>query len=185
MSVKKGLGDVQFLVRLKDSIHSFLKNKKSIRNFIKEKTIKTATSGTVKLFLRQGFIQSLPKGTTAGMFSHVVFVLIENSKVVKSILRKEISLGDGLEDITQRSLSLMGGLISIGNGTLLGGALGAMLGLTIPYLGNWSILLGSFIGSAIGYAIGSKLGHLLFYPLKRIWSCVFLKKLSLFRKKEK
>lgn len=143
-----------------------------IEKFIKEKSFKTATSGTVKLFLRQGLIQSLPKGTTVGMLSHIIFVFVENTKVVKNIYHRKIPLRDGMEDIGQRSLSLLGGLLSIGNGTLVGGALGGIVGMKIPILGNWSILLGGFVGSAFGYALGSKLGHLLFFPLKKIYSSV-------------
>lgn len=135
-----------------------------IKKFIKEKSIKTATSGTVKLFLRHGFIQNIPKGTTVGMFSHIFFVLFENIKEATKIFRKEITFKHGLENIGQHSLSLLGGLLSIG----LGGTLGSIIGLMLPILGNWSIALGGILGSAIGYAIGSKLGHLFFFPIKKI-----------------
>lgn len=149
---------------------NIIEDKKCIQfiTFLKEKSIKSITTGSLHIALKSGLLHTIPKGTTAGMLGHIAWCFYEIGKLWYKIIKKEISPKNGLDLILECSISLLIGLLTISSGTFQGLVIGTMIGIQFPYLGRWSIGLGSLIGGAVGYMFGAKIGSFLYHHLKKM-----------------
>lgn len=114
--------------------------------------IKAAAAGAVKVGVEKGIITVIPKGTPAGTIANIVYVAVEDVKVIGKMVTGEYSLKEGMDKLEQTTVSVAGGLVAMGEGATAGAALGAVLGPV-------GAAVGGFIGGTIGYMAGSKAGE--------------------------
>lgn len=115
--------------------------------------VKAATAGAIKVGVEKQIIKVIPKGTPASTIANIVFVAIENAKVLDKMMTGELSLKEGIEKIEQTTVATTAGLLAIGKGvTIIGAAAGAIFGLV-------GASIGGFVVGTVCYMAGSKLGE--------------------------
>ena len=114
--------------------------------------VKAALSGALKAGAEKGIIKCIPKGTPAGLIANVVFVGVENAKILYKYGKGEISGDQAFAKIEETTTSAVGGLMAMGYGVAKGAAIGASIG------GPVGAAIGGFIGGTVAYMAGSAAG---------------------------
>ena len=114
--------------------------------------IKAAAAGALKVGVEKGIITVIPKGTPAGTIANIVYVAVEDVKVIGKIIAGEYTLKEGIDKLEQTTVAVAGGLVVMGEAALTGATIGA-------YAGPIGAAIGGFIGGTIGYMAGSKFGE--------------------------
>lgn len=125
--------------------------------------IKTVTAGTLQVAIRQGIIKGIPVATPAGVIANIACVGIENVKILGKIASGEISTTKGLDQMGRVTTSMVGGLVTMGEGASIGAAIGSIGG---PIGG----VIGGLVGGTIGYFAGSKVGDMVYSGAKKVAS---------------
>lgn len=114
--------------------------------------IKAAAAGALKVGVEKGIIKAIPKGTPASTITNIVYVGIENTKILSKVASGELSFAEGIEKMEQTSVSTIAGMVMSAKGTAIGAAIGAVFGPV-------GIAVGGFVGGTVGYMAGSKTGE--------------------------
>lgn len=114
--------------------------------------LKAATAGALKVGVEKEVITVIPKGTPAKTIANIVFVGIENLKILGKTATGEFTLKEGIEKIEQTTVATVAGLMTTEKGTKIGAAIGSVFGPA-------GTAIGSFLGGTIGYMAGSKFGE--------------------------
>ena len=109
--------------------------------------VQVAVSGAVMVAVKQGLIKGL-RSTPPGTIANIVYVGMENAKVMYKFAKGELSAEEALDTAGNTTCSAVGSLA----GAAKGAALGAMLsGPFAP--------VGGFVGGMVGAMAGSKIGE--------------------------
>lgn len=114
--------------------------------------VKAAITGAIKAGAEKGVIKCIPKGTPAGAIANVVFVGVENAKILYKYGKGEISGREAFEKMEETTVSAAGGMIAMGYGAAKGGAIGMAVG------GPVGAAIGGFIGGTVAYMASSTVG---------------------------
>lgn len=114
--------------------------------------IKAAAAGALKVGVEKGIVTVIPKGTPAGTIANIVFVAIEDVKVIGKMVTGEYTFIEGMDKLEQTTVATAGGLVAMGEGTAVGASIGA-------FAGPVGVAIGGFIGGTVGYMAGSKIGE--------------------------
>lgn len=113
--------------------------------------VKSAITGAIKVGAEKGLIRFVAKGTPAGRIANVVFVGVENAKIMYKIATGKIPAEEGLNRMEEVTISTAGGLLAMTKGASLGAAWGTVFG---PI----GTAVGGFVGGTVGYMAGSAVG---------------------------
>lgn len=114
--------------------------------------VKAAVTGALKVGVEKGIISVIPKGTPAGTIANIVYVAVEDAKVIGKMATGEYTAKEGLDKLEQTTVATTGGLIAMGKGAAIGAEIGA-------FAGPIGVAVGGFIGGTVGYMAGSKVGE--------------------------
>lgn len=114
--------------------------------------VKAAAAGAIKVGVEKQIIKVIPKGTPASTIANIVFVAVEDAKVVGKMMTGELSLKEGIEKIEQTTVATAAGLVAMGKGVAIGATAGAIFGPV-------GAAIGGFVGGTVGYMAGSKVGE--------------------------
>lgn len=114
--------------------------------------IKAAATGALKVGIEKDIITVIPKGTPAGTLANIVYVAIEDVKVIGKMASGEYSFKEGIDKLEQTTVATAGGLLAMGEGAVVGAELGV-------FGGPVGIAIGGFVGGTVGYMAGSKFGE--------------------------
>lgn len=114
--------------------------------------VKAAAAGAIKVGVEKEIIKVIPKGTPASTIANIVFVAVEDAKVVGKMMTGELSVKEGIEKIEQTTVATAAGLVAMGEGAAIGAAAGAIFGPV-------GVAIGGFVGGTVGYMAGSKVGE--------------------------
>ena len=112
-----------------------------------------AVSGAVVVAARNGWISVL-RNTPAGQIANIVYVGMENAKVLYKFAKGEMNGDEALDAIGNTTSSIVG--------ALAGAAKGAVLGTTVGGP------VGTFVGGVVGGMAGSKIGQAVYVGGKAI-----------------
>lgn len=113
--------------------------------------VKAAAAGAIKVGAEKGILKMIPKGTPAATIANVVFVGVEDAKILYKMAKGELSGQEGLQQIETTTVSAACGLACMAKGA----SVGASLGLALGPVGT---VVGGFVGGTIGYIAGSTIG---------------------------
>lgn len=113
--------------------------------------VKSAIAGALKVGAEKGVIKFIAKGTPAGKIANIVFIGVENAKIMYKMAKGEISAEEGFAKMEEVTVSTAGGLIAMTKGASLGAAWGSVFG---PI----GTAIGGFVGGTVGYMAGSAIG---------------------------
>ena len=123
--------------------------------------IQTAVAGGAVVAVKNGWIKAL-QGTPAGMIANIVYVGMENVKVMYKVLKGELSPLEGLDALGNVTTSTICGIC----GSVEGGTLGAIIGTAVlPGIGT---VIGGFIGAVAGGIAGSSIGSAIYEGSKML-----------------
>lgn len=114
--------------------------------------VKAAAAGALKVGVEKEIIKVIPKGTPAGTIANIVYVAIEDVKVLGKMATGELTMKEGIEKLEQTTVSTAAGLVAMGKGAAIGAAMGTVFGPV-------GTAVGGFIGGTVGYMAGSKAGE--------------------------
>jgi len=117
--------------------------------------VQVAVSGGVVVAARNGWIKVL-KNTPAGKIAEMVYVGMENCKVIYKMFKGELSVTEGLDAMGNVTCSAVGGIAGAGYGGTLGAAIGTAI---CPGLGT---IVGGFVGAVAGGMAGSSIGKAIY-----------------------
>lgn len=123
--------------------------------------VKAALSGAIKVGAEKEIIKVIPKGTPAGAIANVVFVGVEDAKIMAKIATGELSIREGVEKIEETTVATVGGIVAGAKGT----EIGAAIGMTFGPVGA---AIGGFVGGTVGFMAGSKAGELVVKGARKI-----------------
>lgn len=141
--------------------------------------IKAAITGAIKAGAEKGVIKCIPKGTPAGAIANVVFVGVENAKILYKYGKGEINGSQALAKMEETTVSAAGGMIAMGYGATIGAtkgaAWGAALGSVVPGVGNAigatvGAAIGGFVGGTVAYMAGSAAGKVVVEARRKVTS---------------
>lgn len=131
-------------------------------------SLKVVTAGTLQVAVRKGIIKLIPRATPAGIIANIACVGIENVKVLSKIMKGEISLPKGIDQMGRVTTSMIGGLYGCGKGFVIG----ALSTAWIPVIGPATAVVTGVIGGMVGYACGSKIGEKIYETAKKVENTV-------------
>jgi outer membrane lipoprotein SlyB len=114
--------------------------------------MKAAISSAIKVGAEKEIIKCIPKGTPASTISNIVYIGVENAKIVKRVYDGELTLWRGMDEIEKTTISIGVGIIGSNVGSTIGGTIGSILG-------PGGTMVGAFIGGTVGYMAGSEVGN--------------------------
>lgn len=122
--------------------------------------IQTAATTAAMLAVRKGLIKAISKDTHAGIVANVVYIGIENTKVIYKISKGEISVKEGMWKMQEVTLSAASGIVGATYGTGMGTSVGLVTGGSIGFIagGPPGAVLGGKIGGIVGGFIGGMVG---------------------------
>lgn len=132
--------------------------------------VKAAITGALKAGAEKGVIKCIPKGTPAGSIANVVFVGVENVKILIKYGKGELTRQQALEKMEETTVSALAGFAAMAKGAAVGAKIGTPLG---PI----GIAVGGFIGGTVAYIAGSGLGTLAVKARRKL--CEWAKKPAL------
>jgi hypothetical protein len=123
--------------------------------------VKTAASGALKFCAERGIINIIPKGTPAGTIVNIAHVAVENTKVMFKVASGELTVEEGLDEMSQVTVSTVAGVAVAAKGAYIGGQIGMIFGAP-------GAAVGAFVGGAIGHMAGSKVGQAIVNGARKI-----------------
>ncbi len=126
--------------------------------------VKAAITGAIKAGAEKNIIKCIPKGTPAGSIANVVFVGVENAKILYKYGKGEITGNQALEKMEETTVSAAGGMVAMGYGAVKGAAIGTAVG------GPVGAAIGGFIGGSLAYMAGSAVGQAVVAARRKITS---------------
>lgn len=123
--------------------------------------IKAAVSGALKVAVEKGIIKCIPKGTPAQVIANIVYIGVENVKVIYQMAVGKMTLKEGIDKMQQTTVAATAGL----GGMFVGAEKGAMLGVV---LGPVGAAVGGFVGGTLGYMAGSKTGETVVKTMQKV-----------------
>lgn len=126
--------------------------------------VKAAITGAIKAGAEKGVIKCIPKGTPAGAIANVVFVGVENAKILYKYGKGKITGSEALVKMEEITVSAAGGMIAMGYGVAKGGAIGMAVG------GPVGAAIGGFIGGTVAYMAGSAAGKVVVAARRKVTS---------------
>ncbi|MCH1624225.1 hypothetical protein [Fredinandcohnia quinoae] len=131
--------------------------------------VKAALTGAVKVASERGLIAVVPKGTPIGAITTMVYVGVENAKLLGKVASGELSLREGLQKMEETTVSTTFGLISSAIGAAEGALIGAAALAWIPVIGpGVGAFIGGIVGGTVSYLAGSKVGEAVYSAHKKI-----------------
>lgn len=124
-------------------------------------SLKTVTTGTLKVAVERGLITFIPKGFPLTI---IACVGIENAKIMAKIAANELSVTKGLDGMGRVTSSTICGLQAMGKGAVVGAGLTAW----IPGAGPPLAVVSGFVGGAVGYLAGYKFGEESYVAWKKV-----------------
>lgn len=122
-------------------------------NSTKDIGIQTAITGAVVVAARNGWIKIL-KNTPAGRIASIVYVTLENLKILYKVGKGELTLAEGLDAMGNVTTICVSSLICMKAGASIGAAIGTIFGPVGTVIGS---VAGGIIGGIAGNKIGSKI----------------------------
>lgn len=133
--------------------------------------VKATITGAIKAGAEKGVIRCIPKGTPAGAIANVVFVGVENAKILYKYGKGEITGSQALEKMEETTVSAAGGMIAMGYGAAAGAAKGAAIGALFGGVGApVGAAIGGFIGGTVAYMSGSAAGKVVVAARRKVTS---------------
>ncbi|MFA6144843.1 MAG: hypothetical protein WCW84_05300 [Sulfurimonas sp.] len=117
--------------------------------------VQTAATTAATIAVRKGLIDAIPKGTPAGMIANIVYVGIENTKVLYKMAKGEISVKEGMWKMHEVTISATNGIA----GSMIGAEAGAAYGLALG--GPVGAVVGGLVGGIVGGLAGSTYGQVI------------------------
>ncbi|AFL72638.1 hypothetical protein [Thiocystis violascens] len=114
--------------------------------------VQVAVSGAVVVAVKNGWLGTLLKNTPAGRIANIVYIGLENAKILFKLTQGELTGSEALDAMGTVSCSALGGLMAASYGVTQGAALGAILGPV-------GVVVGGFVGGVAGGMAGSKIGE--------------------------
>ena len=137
--------------------------------------VQVAVSGGVVVAARNGWIKLL-RNTPAGTIASIVYVGLENARVLYKFAMGEMSGAEALDAMGNVTCSAVGGIVGAVNGAALGATIGTALGPVGTVVGGIiGGLAGGVAGSNIGTAIyegGKKIVKAVVRVVKTVWEGV-------------
>ncbi len=127
--------------------------------------VKAAAAGALKVGVEKEIIKAIPKGTPAGTLANIAFVAVENLKVAGRMATGELSLKEGLDQMSQVTVATVAGLAASVKGTSIGATVGTVLGPV-------GTVIGGFVGGTIGYMAGSTAGQAVAKGMRKVKDAV-------------
>ena len=122
---------------------------------------RVAVSGAVVVVAKSGWLGAVLKGTPVGRIANLVYVGMENAKILYKFAQGEVSGVEAVDAMGNVSCSTLGGLAGAGLGMSKGATIGAGLG---PI----GAVVGGLVGGVIGGMAGSKIGEAIYAGGKAI-----------------
>ena len=133
--------------------------------------VKAALTGAIKTGAEKGIIKCIPKGTPAGAIANVVFVGVENVKILYKYGKGDITGRVALAKMEETTVSAAGGMIAMGYGATKGAAIGGTIGAFFGGIGApIGAAIGGFIGGTLAYIAGSAIGKVVVAARRKITS---------------
>jgi len=123
-------------------------------NGAKDIGLEVAVSTGVLIAAKKGLLGTVAKNTPAGQIANMVYVGMENTKVIYKMAKGELGFKEGIQEMQKVSLSAIGGIIGATKGMAVGAAIGSVAGPV-------GAVIGGFVGSVIGGIVGSGAGELI------------------------
>lgn len=114
--------------------------------------VKAAAAAALKVGVEKGIVRAIPKGTPAGAIANIVYVAIENVKILGKVGIGELTVKEGLNKMEQTTVATVAGIAATAKGTAIGSTIGSVLGPV-------GTVVGGFVGGTVGYIAGSKIGE--------------------------
>lgn len=143
-------------------ITKFLRGEEIKANAVIENAFKTgetmginaAVTGALKVAIERNLIKIIPAGTPASVLSNIVYLGIENTKILYKIVKGELTIEEGMEKIEETTTIIVSGMVISTEGAMIGGSIGVVFG---PI----GMAIGGVVGGIVGYFIGSKIGEVM------------------------
>jgi hypothetical protein len=116
---------------------------------------RVAVSGAIVVAVKNGWLSQVLKATPAGQIANIVYLGMENAKVVYKFSQGEVSAVEALDAMGNVTASLVGGCYGAGLGIAQGAAFGTVLGPV-------GALVGGFVGGVVGGLAGTKVAEALY-----------------------
>jgi hypothetical protein len=123
--------------------------------------IQVAITGAIMIAAKNGWLGSGLRGTPAGQIAAMVYVGVENAKVIYKFAKGKISGEEALDAMGNVTFSAVGGIIGATKGMAVGASIGALLG-------PLGAAVGGFVGAVVGGMAGSKIGEAVWEGQKAI-----------------
>lgn len=123
--------------------------------------IQVAVSGGVVVAVKNGWLGKWLKKTPAGRIANIVYVGLENAKILYKLSKGELTKEEALDAMGQTTTTTIAAIA----GAVKGAALGASLGAVFGPLG---IAVGGFVGGVAGGMAGSSIGQAVYEGGKAI-----------------
>lgn len=118
-----------------------------------------AVVGGIVVAVKNGWLGTLVKNTPAGRIANIVFIGMENAKILYRLGCGELSAPQALEAMAETTTVAIASLAAAAEGMLLGAEIGLMLG-------PWGVLVGSFVGGLVGGVAGGAVARTVFAAQK-------------------
>lgn len=131
--------------------------------------LKATLTGAIKAGAEKGIIRFIPKGTPVGTIANVVFVGVEDAKVLYKYCKGELTGQEALAKMEETTVSAAGGMIAMSLGATKGAAIGSMIGALFCGAGApIGAAIGGFIGATVAYMAGSAIGKMVVAARRKI-----------------
>lgn len=118
----------------------------------KDSAIVVTIASAIKVAAEKGIIHLIPKGTPVSIIADIVYIAIEDLKIMKKMADGELSFEEGMEQIEITSTALIAGMVASVEGATIGASIGMVFGPV-------GAAIGGFIGGVVGFIAGSKVGE--------------------------
>lgn len=133
--------------------------------------VKAAITGAVKTGAEKGIIKCIPKGTSSNAIANVVFVGVENAKILYQYGNGDITGRQAINKMEETTVSAAGGMIAMGYGVSGGAKIGGIIGTLFGGIGApVGAAIGGFIGGTLAYMAGSAVGKAVVAARRKITS---------------
>ncbi|WP_459720316.1 hypothetical protein [Paraburkholderia sp. 2C] len=120
-----------------------------------------AVVGGIVVAVKNGWLGTLVKNTPAGRIANIVFIGMENAKILYKLGRGELSAPEALEAMAETTTVALASLAAAAEGTLLGAEIGMVFG-------PWGALVGGFVGGLVGGFAGGTVARTMFAAQKAV-----------------
>lgn len=123
--------------------------------------VQVAVSGGVVVAVKNGWLGSMLKNTPAGRIANIVYVGLENAKILFKLSKGELTKEEALDAMGQTTTTTVAAIAGAVKGAALGASLGAVLGPV-------GAAVGGFVGGVAGGMAGSSIGQAVYEGGKTI-----------------